>query len=506
MLGHRQLTLKDYTGILKRRYKLILLCAIVFLAVGAGVSFWIEPQYISQTLVLIEQQKVPTDYVTPVVTEDIGERLASMKEQILSRSRIEPIVQRFKLFASKQANMDERVALTQQAIGIKPIAATQSSHGMPGFFITFKAQDARTAQQVCGEITSLFVSENLIARQQSAEGTTEFLRQQLADSKRSLDEQDAKLADFQRKYFGELPEQAASNTNTLQALTTQLDAANQSIDRLQQNETFLSALVSQQTNELHKNDPAAGGATDARRVQLAELESQKHALEMTYTADHPDVTAVERKIADLKAQMAAKSSEGAPAGENLSSRNDPPQLQEQKAQLRAVQQSIAAAKREQTSISQQIRVYEARIQSKPQVEEEYKEITRNHDTALQFYNGLLKKMNESSMATALEHRQEGEQFRVMDAPNLPNSPTYPNRVEFAGVGLMGGLAIGLVFAALLEYRDSTLRNELDIWTFTKLPTLAIISHIDDISTPLHVNRKNRMRISRLNHQPESAKG
>ena len=66
------------------------------------------------------------------------------------------------------------------------------------------------------------------------------------------------------------------------------------------------------------------------------------------------------------------------------------------------------------------------------VEEEYKEVTRDHESALQFYNTLLAKMNESTMATALEHRQEGEQFRVMDAPNLPDEPTFPNPRIFAG--------------------------------------------------------------------------
>jgi polysaccharide chain length determinant protein (PEP-CTERM system associated) len=504
MLGHRQLTTKDYAGILKRRFKLILLCAIVFLFVGIGVSFIIPPQYVSQTLVLIEQQRVPTDYVTPVVTEEIGERLASMKEQILSRSRIEPIIQRFKLFAEGGATMDERLALTQKAIDVKQIPAGPMSHGMPGFYIIFKAHDPHVAQQVCGEITSLFVSENLIARQQSAEGTTEFLRQQLADSKKTLDEQDAKLAEFERKYFGELPEQEATNANTLQALTTQLDAATQSLDRLQQNETFLNAVVSQQTAELHQGEPVAVSA-DARNAELTELVAQQHALEMTYTPDHPDVKAIERKIAEVKAQIAAKSDTSS-GTQGTSTRPDPPQLQEQKAQLRSVQQSIVAAKREQSQLAQEIRVYESRIQLKPQVEEEYKEITRNHETALQFYNGLLKKMNESSMATALEHRQEGEQFRVMDAPNLPDEPTFPNRAIFAGGGLVGGLAIGLLFAALLEYRDATLRDELDIWTFTKLPTLAVISHIEDLSTPLQLNRKNKSRVSRLNHEPERAKG
>ena len=153
MLGHREMTMQDYTGMLKRRFWLIAISALVFLVGGVGISRVLTPQYTSQTLVLIEQQKVPEDYVKPVVDEDLGARLASMKEQILSRSRIEPIIERFNLYGGKQITMDDRVDMTRKAIGINPIQS--SARGMPGFFISFKAQDARTAQQVCGEITSL---------------------------------------------------------------------------------------------------------------------------------------------------------------------------------------------------------------------------------------------------------------------------------------------------------------------------------------------------------------
>ena len=184
MLGHRELTADDYWAILKRRARLIIACAVVFLGVGIGLTYVLPPEYMSQTLILIEEQKVPEKYVVPVVTEDLSARLASMKEQILSRSRVQPIIERFNLFAGGGRTLDDRIAMTQKAIGIKAI---QSSRGMPGFFISFKAQDARTAQQVCGEITSLFVSENLSAREQSAEGTTDFLKQQLEDAKRNLD-------------------------------------------------------------------------------------------------------------------------------------------------------------------------------------------------------------------------------------------------------------------------------------------------------------------------------
>src|ERR1035437_138213 len=291
MLGHRELTMQDYVGILKRRFWLILTFAVLLLGVGIGLSHILPPQYVSQTLVLIEQQKVPENYVKPVVNEDLNGRLASMKEQILSRSRMEPIIKRFALLGGNKYTMDDRVDMTRKAIGIKPIPSGQSSRGMPGFYITFKAQDAHTAQQVCGEITSLFVGANLSAREESAEGTTDFLKQQLADSKRNLDEQDAKLAAFQRKYVGKLPEQEAGNLNTLQALTTQLDAATQAVNRMQQDETMLEAMISQQSQQSSRADPVTGTPEDSLQSQLKNAITEQKELEALYTPDYPGVTA-----------------------------------------------------------------------------------------------------------------------------------------------------------------------------------------------------------------------
>jgi uncharacterized protein involved in exopolysaccharide biosynthesis len=211
--------------------------------------------------------------------------------------------------------------------------------------------------------------------------------------------------------------------------------------------------------------------------------AQKQELEALYTPDHPDVVAVNRKIADLQAEIAqvpVPSTTPAPTPTTAISNTDSPQLQQLKAQLRAAELSLTEAKEEQASIGQQVRTYEGRIESSPMVEEEFKQVTRDHETALQFYNTLLTKMNESSMATALERRQQGEQFTVMDAANLPDAPTFPNRPLFAVGGLAAGLAIGLLLAGLLEYRDTSLRNERDIFAFTKLPTLAIIAHMDGL--------------------------
>jgi polysaccharide chain length determinant protein (PEP-CTERM system associated) len=496
--------MRDYAEILKRRAWLISSSTVLFFGIGLGVSYVIPPQYVSQTLVLIEQQKVPEDYVKPVVNEDLNGRLASMREQILSRSRIEPIIERFGLYPGSKYTMDDRVDLTRKAIGITPIPTGQSSRGMPGFFITFKAQDARTAQQVCGEITSLFVSENLSAREQSAEGTTDFLKQQLSDSKRNLDEQDAKLAAFQRKYIGRLPEQEASNLNALQALTVQLDVATQTVNRLQQDETFIEAMIAQQAPGAAHVDPATGTSEASLSTQLKEAITREKQMEALYTSDHPDILANKRRIANLRAEIARDAAEPAKEDTTINA-FDTPQLQQLKTQLRTTKQSMADAKQNQTRIGQQVRSYEAKIESSPLVQEEYKQVTRDHETALQFYNTLLSKMNESSMATALEHRQQGEQFRVMDAPNLPDEPTFPNRRIFAGGGVIAGLALGLLFAAFLEYRDTSLRNEGDIWAFTKLPTLAVVSYINDMEHTSPVRKRGKL-FSRTVKPVESVRG
>ncbi len=239
-----------------------------------------------------------------------------------------------------------------------------------------------------------------------------------------------------------------SNSNTLQALTTQLDGVNQSLNRAQQDVTFLQAMVAQQTRDLQNAEPAATtAAVDERKTQLKALIAQKQALQALYTPDHPDVVEVSRKINDLQAEIARTSVEPATPAPIIN-RQDTPQLQQLKAQLHAAQQAMVDQKQEQARIEEQVRSYESRIESSPAVEEEYKQITRDHETALDFYNSLLKKMNESSMATALEQRQQGAQFHMVDAPNLPEDPIFPNRKIFAAGGLAAGLFLGFLIAGL----------------------------------------------------------
>jgi polysaccharide chain length determinant protein (PEP-CTERM system associated) len=481
MLGHRALTVQDYTTILKRRWWIIAIPAIVFPIVGFGITFLVQPQYVSQTLVLVEQQKVPEAYVKAVVTEDLSGRLATMKEQILSRSRLQPIIERFNLFAGGKLTMDDRIDMTRRNIVITPIQSEIArTNGLPGFFISFKANDARTAQLVCGEIQSLFVNENGNDRAAAAAGTTDFLKGQLADAKAKLDEQDSKLAKFQQTYMGKLPGAEASNINMMTTLNTQLDAATQALARMEQDKSYAESILAMQIQSQGSQAPERGGlAPQGQQVELQTLLAQEADLTARYTDDYPDVVAVKRKIRELRQKMADAPPTTAIVSPSTPKATDSLGVQQLRAQIRGMEQGIAQKKHDQAAIQTQLRTYQDRVAASPAVEEEYKSITRDNGVARAFYDELNNKMNQSKMATDLEKRQQGESFKVMDEPNLPDEPTFPKRPVFVGGGLGMGLMLGLVIVALLEYLDTAVRSERDIWAFTKLPTLGVIGFNGD---------------------------
>jgi polysaccharide chain length determinant protein (PEP-CTERM system associated) len=485
MLGHRTLTPQDYFNILKKRSWIVVIPAVVLGIVGTGLTFFVPPRYVSQALVIIEQQKVPDSIVKSMVTEDLNSRLASMQEQIESRARLQPVIEKFNLYGAKGMGMDARIDAVRKDIKIMPIESQIArSGGLPGFYISFTAPDAHTAQQVCAEITSLFISASLSEQARSAEGTTEFVRGQLDEAKRALDDQDAKLAEFQRQYMGKLPDQEQGNLSMLSTLSSQLDAVTQTIAQLQQNKNYGEALLAQQ---LRAETPGATGPRVQPQTQQRELDgllATESDLALRYTESWPDLVAVRRKIADLRAEMAkpqpppedpAESAAAAPKG------SEPMDIFKLRQQLKAQDLLIEQKKHDQGAIQAQLRQYQDRVSASPEVQEQFKQITRDHETALEFYNDLRGKMNNSNMATALERRQQGETFKLMDEANLPDGPDYPKRSVFMTAGLAAGIALGLLIVGWIEYRDTAVRSEQDLWSFTKLPTLAVISLAAEIA-------------------------
>ncbi len=517
MIGHRPLVPEDYLGILKRRWWIILIPLLILPMISYAFSYLIPPRYLSQTLVLIEGQKVPDNYVRSVVSTDIDSRLASMKEQILSRSHLQPIIERYNLYGNQHSDLDDRIEMVQKDIEIKPIhSEVAHAGGLPGFFITFKADDAHTAQLVCSDITSLFLNENLRLREQSAEGTTDFIKSQLNDAKHSLDEQDAKLAAFERQYIGRLPGEAASNSDMLSSLNTQLEAVTQQIARAEQDKTYMQAMLAQQgqatpittSNGTTTYTSVPSAAQQEASVELQALQAQEADLLSHYTSDYPDVIAIRKKIAETKTRLAQApratiSSGSSPA---FAPSRESAGIQQLRAQLRSADVGLDERRKQQAQIQAQIGNYQSRVESSPAVEEQYKQLTRDYQTAQGFYDDLLGKMNQANMATDLEKRQQGEQFRIMDEANLPDAPFSPKRGLFLGSGAAFGLALGLAIAGLIEFRDTTLRSERDVWHFTKLPTLGMVGFSQQ-AQDARPGAKRRLRLPfRRASQVASAQG
>lgn len=482
MSGMRQLTFDDYVDIFRRRWWLVMILALIGAGGGYGLAHFLPKRYTSQTLVLVEQPTVPGDYVKPVITQDVNQRLATMQQQILSRTRLEPVIQQFGLFPKeiKEVSMEDLVERLREAISVTPIRAMSGTEGrqLPGFYISVVFDDAHLAQQICSTITSMFMEENLKLRQQLSEQTTQFLSKQLEDAKTRLDEQDAKLAAFKRQHIGSLPDESNTNLNILTGLTSQLEAVTQALGRAQQDKAYAESVLEQhldswKSSQVGQNPETLQQQLTARELQLSELQSK-------YTDDHPDVIKAKSDVEALKKKMADNETkeDASEADKPAKTQAEPAQIQSLRAQIFQMNQNIKERAAQQEEIQRQIKLYQSRVESSPSIEQDYKELTRDYQTALAFYNDLLIKRDQSAMANDLERHQQGEQFQVLDPANLPDKPSFPNHTLFALGGAGGGLSLGLGLVLLVEMRDTSLRSGRNVQLVLNLPVLAMIPSIE----------------------------
>jgi polysaccharide chain length determinant protein (PEP-CTERM system associated) len=478
----QDISVSDGVAILRRRWILIMLLTLFGGVSGYVLSRVLPKRFTSQTLVLVQQPAVSPDLVPTLISDNINQRLAAMQQQILSRSRLESVIQELGLYHNdiNRLPMEVLVEQLRRTITITPIQpmAETRAQNLPGFTIGVVFDDPHTTQQICAKITSMFLAENIQLRKGEVTNTTEFLGKQLEEAKGKLDEQDAKLAAFQRRYLGSLPDQNQTNLNLLTGLTSQLEASTQALSRAQQDKSFAESVLSQQMSAWQATQSGANPETFDQ--QLAALQAQLLALQSKYTNDHPDVIKAKSDIAALKQKMAESDQQqkNAPPEKTIRAAAEPAQIQQLRAQIHQYDQVIKERTVQQEDIQKQIKLYQTRVQSSPAVEQEYKLLTRDHQTALGFYNDLLKKHDQSSMSQGLEESEQAEHFRVLDPANFPDQPSFPKVPPFLGGGFAGGLALGLGLALLLEMQDTSMRSERDVELALRLPVLVSIPVIE----------------------------
>jgi polysaccharide chain length determinant protein (PEP-CTERM system associated) len=477
MVRNGEMTLEDVRRVFRRFWWIAPISAIVCVAAAIFVATLLPKKYTSQTSVLVDEPTVPVSYVAPVISES-SNRLASIQQQILSGPNLQVVVDKFGLYPEERGKVPTAALVDRlkEAITVAPLQAMAGTgNSLPGFHVSVKFGNPQMAHDICAEVTSMFLDQNARVREHIGKETTGFLSQQLAQAKQNLDQQDAALADFKRQHLGSLPEEETANLQMLSGLNTQLDAASQNINRSQQDKAYLQTLLDQQEGNW-KLAHTGGQNPETLEEQLTALQDQLAVALNRYTPEHPDIIKLKSQIEDVKKRMAeaAPTPSAVPAWAS----HEPAQLAQLRLKIKQDNQMIADLTKRQTQVEEQIRVLQGRVQSSPVIEQQFKELTRNYDTALEGYKDLLRKQESSAMAGALEHQQEGEQFRVLEPPSLPTEPSFPKKPLFAGGGLGAGLALSAGLMYLIALGDKSMHSERDVEVCLKLPVLTTVPNLD----------------------------
>jgi len=487
MLPGKTYTSQEVWLMIRRRWWLVATPLLIGLIVGVVVYKVIPVVYKSETLITVVPQRVPDSYVRSTVTARIEDRIPAISDQILSRSRLERIITEFDLFKEQRQRMplEDVVQLVRANVHVDPV-------GKESFKVSFTSADPNTAQKVAERLASLVIQENLRDREKYADSTNQFLESQLEEAKRRLEEHEKKLEAYRNRNQGTLPSELQSNLQAIQNAQLQLTQVSQSINHDRERRLLLE----RQIGDAQSPDPVApiaagpnGQSPDDPQLTAAQrLEVAKANLEIAkrkYTAEHPDVKALERQIVELtaRAEQEAKMPQPARATSPTEVARQR-RLRDLQGDMEILDRQIAASVAEEGRLKRSIGEYQSKIDIVPTRETELVSLTRDYDTLQETYKGLLEKQEESKLAANLERRQIGEQLRIVDPASLPERPSNQStRLASLGGSALGGLLLGLLMIGFIEYRDSSFKSEEDVTRVLALPVLATIPVMDAKTRP-----------------------
>jgi uncharacterized protein involved in exopolysaccharide biosynthesis len=466
MIQDLQFVMPDYLAIFRQRFKVILRAAVLGPLVGLLVSHAFTEKYRSQSLIAVERETVAEGYKQPVMVDDVGERIARL-QLALSQNQLEPIVKQMGL-ATDAETLKQEVDAIRQNTRIETVltdlgryqAGDRKNPGqssdIAGFYVEYTGSTPEEAQQVCSELTSLLLQENLNLPQQVRQTSTEF-ESQLDDAKRKLDDQENKLLSFKKQHAGVLAGDWGNDMRIMIDLNAQLNAVSQRLSLAQQNKSHAESLLAQQTaNRGSAQIAAQNPATRAMlENQLSDLQSQLLQLQAQYAEDHPDVVKTKAEIAEIDkklTQVNAAEERGGDPNANSNGR-EAPEVRRLRSEVGHYDDVIAQTTRERQHIEEQIRRHQQRSTQSPSVEKEYQQLMRDYEIAQTTYADLLAKKAAVENGTEMETLQLSERMRLLTAANLPRTPSFPNRRLFAAGGLGSGVVVGFGIALWLDLRQ-----------------------------------------------------
>lgn len=456
--------------IIRRRW-LIMIPLCVALIAGIGLSIFLPKIYEAKTLILVEGQRVPQNYVQSIVTEDTAQRINTMSQQILSRTNLEKIIEDFNLFNdpdSKKMYIEDKVSELRKQISIDVI--TDRRRETEAFTISYKGKSPEKVMRVANGLASYFIDENLRVRELQALGTSSFLESELGTMRAKLEQLEESIKNYRKENMGELPEQLETNLRILERLQENLTERQQSL----RDARSRLAELNRQASSREPSVVVIGGGAQAQdngTASIDELRSQLESLQSRYTEKHPDIQRLKRQIADIE----SKSDESSETqGSSNLSRHIPLELRHQMAE---VNREIQLTEEEIDSMRAQIIGYQNRIENIPKREQELLGLRRDYENIQSTYESLLARKLEADIAVNMERKQKGEQFRIIDPARIPQRPVEPDLkklfaiIVFLGFGMGGGLSVLLEFVYPSYRRPDEIEEQFDTPVLVMIPQL-----------------------------------
>ncbi len=493
-----QISLGHYLQLIRHRKWLVVTVFLLISLATIGLSYTLPDVYTSETVILVDPQKVPETYVKATVTGGVRDRLSTLSQQILSATRLQMIINTLNLYPQERKTLPrEDVILKMRSdISVHVLSDFGGGQDLQAFQIAYSGSEPRLVAQVTNELASLFIEENLKAREQQATGTAEFLENQLDESRKALEIQEAKLRDFKLKHVGEMPEQQTADLQIFGQLQSQLQLEDEALARAEQQKSYLQSMMASQSApvaDLDSGEEQAPGAIQGQKgpSTLSVLKTQLATLLTHYSEQHPDVKKLRRQIAEEEAKQAEPTQEAQGKNQTANGGSDPntapaPAVKKivprpvtysnpvLKSQLTTIDSEIAKHKAEQQRLSKLVGAYQAKLEVIPVREQQIADLARDHDISKAHYSQLLDEQLSAETATQLEIRQKGERFSVLDPAQPAERPSQPHRLIINAAGAAGGLMIGLLAALMTELVGMSIIAPEQITTAVGLPVLEVI--------------------------------
>ena len=454
--------------ILLRRRWFIIIPFCLSMITGIYFALTLPEIYSSKTLILIQPQRVPTDYVRSIVSSGIETRINTLSQQILSRTNLEKIIEQLNLFSGpeyKNIYMEDKLATLRNSISVDVTATRRNTNS---FSITVKGAYPEKIAEIANTLASFFIDENLRFREAQAVGTSDFLENELQIMTKRLEEREEVLKVYNQKYMGGLPEQLQTNLRILDRLQELLSEQKSSLSDAK---TRFIEFENSIPPEI-QNFPLTSGTNQTEYLSnIDQMKERLASLKAKYTDRHPDVIRLNKIINEFDSKIKNKSegTEDLETSGNSISYNDTYTRQREgiKREIKTLEEDIA-------KLSDNLRYYEKLVEDTPKREQELLSLRRDYQNIQNAYNSLLNRKLEAELSVNMEKKQKGEQFRIIDTARLSKKPISPNMKRLFLIAIAAGIAIGCGIIYLLEFLDSSFRDEKDVETFLGLSVIATV--------------------------------